>query len=347
MTQPTPSSDPVMSSPLIPVITIDDNDQQTKTNFVQEIILKAKKENFINPVELLRFLQKEIVVGRVLDIVELDAVNAGETNHISIDRDAILETTFSEFQYITNFMTTFQVDFMGEESYHLRGPRKEWINLMNKAMYNKYFEHGLRDLLSDEYLNVGVMMAIAVFQNGQLPTYVPEDILQNIVKNSVTNQCIKKLLEGLEIAGLGTILREFPMMLHFFRPGAQQKVNVAKLKTLIKPQFSEIGSNALLKEKEVYASFNKYLREVFAGRREVSNSKIELGTILEFVTGASEEPVLGFVIEPSIQFVLQIQASFYPSSRTCSNVLILPRGNLEKAIPSEERFFEIKKSVLV
>ena len=40
--------------------------------------------------------------------------------------------------------------------------------------------------------------------------------------------------------------------------------------------------------------------EVFAGRREVSNSKIELGTILEFVTGASGEPVLGFVIEPSI-----------------------------------------------
>ena len=80
---------------------------------------------------------------------------------------------------------------------------------------------------------------------------------------------------------------------------------------------------------------------MFAGRREVSNSKIELGTILEFVTGASEEPVLGFVIEPSIQFVLPIQASFYPSSRTCSNVLILPRGNLEKAIPSEERLFEI------
>ena len=52
------------------------------------------------------------------------------------------------------------------------------------------------------------MMAIAVFQNGQLPTYVPEDILQN-------NQCVKKLIEGLEITGLGTILREFPMMLHF------------------------------------------------------------------------------------------------------------------------------------
>ena len=171
------------------------------------------------------------MVGRALDIVELDTVNAGETNHISIDRDAILETTFSELQYISNFMTTFQVDFMGEESFDLGGPRKEWINLMNKAIYTKYFEHGLRDLLADDYFNVGVMMAIAVFQNGQLPTYVPEDILQNIVKNSATNQCVKKLIEGLEITGLSTILREFPMMLHCFRPGAQQKVNVAKLKT--------------------------------------------------------------------------------------------------------------------
>ena len=148
------------------------------------------------------------MVGRFLDIVELDTVNAGETNHLSIDRDAILETTFNELQYISNFMTTFQVDFMGEESFDLDGPRKEWINLMNKAFYTKYFEHGLRDLLANDYSNVGVMMAIAVFQNGQLPTYVPEDILQN-------NQCVKKLIEGLEITGLGTILREFPMMLHF------------------------------------------------------------------------------------------------------------------------------------
>ena len=56
LTHQTPPSDPVMSSPQIPVITLDDNDQRTKTNLVQKVILKAKKQNFINPVELLRFL---------------------------------------------------------------------------------------------------------------------------------------------------------------------------------------------------------------------------------------------------------------------------------------------------
>lgn len=62
---------------------------------ITNIVEKAKAEQFINPTELLRFLQKEILVGRVLDIVELDVDNAGETNQISVDRDAILETAFS------------------------------------------------------------------------------------------------------------------------------------------------------------------------------------------------------------------------------------------------------------
>lgn len=229
---------------------------------------------------------------------------------------------------------------MGEECIDLGGPRKEWIGLMNKAIYSKYFEHGLRELLSDEYFHVGAMLGVAVLQNGQMPSFIPEKILNGVI-NSDSNPCIKKLCEGLEMTGLTTIIKEFPMMLHFFRPGAQKKVNFAKLKCLLKPTFSETGSNALLKEKEVYALFNKYLREVFAGRRNTDTGKLDLGAILEFVTGASEEPVLGFVIEPTIKFVLPIQSSFFPSSHTCSNVLILPRGTLQDPIPTEERLFEI------
>jgi hypothetical protein len=50
-------------------------------------------------------------------------------------------------------------------------------------------------------------------------------------------------------------------------------------------------------ENQVYSKFIKYVREVSRGRRVTT-----LANILEFVTGASEEPVLGFALNPSITF---------------------------------------------
>lgn len=69
--------------------------------------------------------------------------------------------------------------------------------------------------------------------------------------------------------------------------------------------------------------------------------KIELGTILQFVTGATEEPVLGFCIAPSLQFVIPIDSSFYPTSQTCANLLMLPRGTQNEILPEEKKLFEI------
>ena len=48
----------------------------------------------------------------------------------------------------------------------------------------------------------------------------------------------------------------------------------------------------------MYAKFVKYVREVSSGQRVVA-----LENILEFVTGASEEPLLGFARSPHIHFV--------------------------------------------
>ena len=48
----------------------------------------------------------------------------------------------------------------------------------------------------------------------------------------------------------------------------------------------------------MYTKFVKYVRDVSSGRRAPT-----LENILEFVTGAGEEPPLGFARGPSIQFV--------------------------------------------
>ena len=96
----------------------------------------------------------------------------GGTNYISIDRLDIKKTPFTEFATRENFHITFEVDFMGEKARDLGGPRKEWIRLMNLAIKEKYFHHGLREHLSDDYFYVGIMMG-ALLQNGQLPTFLP------------------------------------------------------------------------------------------------------------------------------------------------------------------------------
>ena len=74
---------------------------------------------------------------------------------------------------------------------------------------------------------------------------------------------------------------------------------------LLAPTFSEEGSTAYLKEKEFYALFVKYVRQVARGRRE----PITLNSLLIFVTGAAEEPVLGFTIHPSITFLCEDENS--------------------------------------
>ena len=77
------------------------------------------------------------------------------------------------------------------------------------------------------------------------------------------------------------------------------KLTVPLILHLLKPKFSEEGSNSLKYEKAVYSKFVKYLRDVASGRRVTT-----LENILEFITGASEEPLLGFTQQPNIHFMV-------------------------------------------
>ena len=98
-----------------------------------------------------------------------------------MDRDRVLETTFSELEFIDNYRLTFKVDFMGEESVDQGGPRKEWIRLMNRQMKDKYFDNGLRQYLSKDYYYVGVMLGVAMLQNGQMPAFIDDSILREVL----------------------------------------------------------------------------------------------------------------------------------------------------------------------
>ena len=55
---------------------------------------------------------------------------------------------------------------MGDECDDQGGPRKELIRLMNQGIKEKYFDHGLRPLLAQDYYFVGVMMVLPCLKMG-------------------------------------------------------------------------------------------------------------------------------------------------------------------------------------
>ena len=82
---------------------------------------------------------------------------------------------------------------------------------------------------------------------------------------------------------------------------------------------------------------------------------LDLSHILQFATGAAVEPVLGFVLTPSLKFILpkemavsspedgqaSVAASFLPFAHTCSNILELPRATSNYSLPSMEKLFDL------
>ena len=305
-----------------------------------DIISNAKSQNLQDPVELLRFLQERIVRGRQLDMTSCEGTCDGETNFITIDRDKVLETTFSELEFVDDYKLTFKVDFMGEESVDLGGPRREWIRLVNREMKAKYFDNGLRQYLSQGYFYVGIMIAVAMLQNGPLPAFIEDHVLQEILSTDKTlDPCVSEIKAGLEKLGMLSALQQPPTLIYLLRPGSQLKIVVPRLLQLLKANFSEEGSNAIRYEKEVYMLFVRYVREVASGRRSCGTRKLELCHILEFVTGASEEPVLGFGIHPSIEFDIPTITSVQDSIQSVHFLLtkgqIFDKKVVQTALPKK------------
>ncbi|XP_029195689.2 uncharacterized protein LOC114961227 [Acropora millepora] len=280
--------------------------------------------DIMEPTEMLRYLQKKIISGRPLEVTNSSQVLEGVPNFITVDRHNILETTFEELKHVADPRITFEVQFYGEQAVDSGGPRKEWIRLCNQKIKDTYSDNGLKEHVSDDYFYIGQMVCIALLQNGQLPVYIPEEILQAIfIEDQELPPCVREL----------------------------------------KCDFSEEGSNMLIHEKAIYSKFVKYVRDVSSGRRVVT-----LGNILEFVTGTSEEPPLGFAKAPQIHFpVAEVRKPlttnegtgdseeppekkkpiwhFMPTSHTCSNTcsnsLDLPRGNEVLPLPSDNELFEL------
>ncbi|XP_022778455.1 uncharacterized protein LOC111320014 [Stylophora pistillata] len=327
----------------VPVHTYQANPVECPFN-IDSIIDSAKNQDLLEPVEVLRFLQEHIIQGRKLDIVSVEEPTDGETNFINVNRDTALISTFSELEFIENYRFTFKVGFTGEDVVDLGGPRREWLRIVCREIKEKYFDRGLRRYLAKDYFNVGIMLALTLLQNGPMPAFIEEEILNDVLTSSPqsSNPCIAEVQAGLEKLGMLSALQKLPMLHYLLRPNSQHPITVPKLLGLLKPKYSEQGSNALKHEKELYQLFVRFLREVASGLRSCGNEKLQLSHILTFVTGSAEEPILGFALDPSIEFVkTDLGDGFTPTAHTCSNILSIPVASSVNPLPSQEKLFEI------
>eukprot|EP00794_Sanderia_malayensis_P012463 gene12462-13751_t len=304
--------------------------EQSLKDKVKEVARSLKKKNLDqNPVEILRAMQRKLISGRKLGIENAAEDNtAGETNFIMVDRNNILETGFDETMALNNKFITLEVQFYDEQAKDYGGPRKEFFLMMMREIREKYFQNGLRQAFRDDYRKIGISFGLSILQNGKVLQFMDEAITEEIVfslnADTVENDNrtpISELRRGLKEMG---IVQE------------SSRLTVKKLILLLKPDFDEEGSNTRMLQDEVYTRLLKYVREVASGRR----GNVNLQNILAFVTGADEEPLLGFEVHPSILFVDDNQ-HFTPKAQTCINQLILPRGTSASKLPDNGVLFNL------
>lgn len=250
-----------------------------------------------------------------------------------------MESALEEVKEIKDPRLTLEVSFYGECAEDQGGPRREFFRLCIKEIKDKYFENGLKTHLQDDYSTVGLIMALSVIQNGVVPRFLDEEQLQDLFFGEVPHPCLKQLRKGYVRLGLYQIGKAFPVFLYLFRPSPSANLTRRMITHLLKPNFSEEGSNTKKLEHEVYSSFSRYIREVAAGRR----NNISLNHVLQFVTGSDEEPPLGFAVQPAIQFPEVLGDSefyFTPTANTCANALNLPRPTAEVRKPEDNKLFD-------
>ena len=75
---------------------------------------------------------------------------------------------------------------------------------------------------------------------------------------------------------------------------------------------------------------------ITGGRR----GKVNLASILKFVTVTENEPLLGFKMHPSF-FIKINKNNFLPSTNTCVNLLNLARATAEYNLSNEKTLFHL------
>ncbi|KAK2556204.1 hypothetical protein P5673_021810 [Acropora cervicornis] len=164
--------------------------------------------------------------------------------------------------------------------------------------------------MREKYFLIGIVFGLSIIQNGKIPTFLPEEIIQSIFSAGELEPCLAELQNGFQKVGIYQLACQLPMFLCLLRPSQAEMLTVKKVTHLLKPEFS--------------------------GRR----AGLSLGSVLQFTTGADNEPALGFTIHPSLTFV-EATTSFFPSANTCISRITLPHPSMDCSLPPKEKLFNL------
>ena len=85
-----------------------------KRETIPNIIKLCSESNIVDPIEILRIAQGQIIKGRKLELDSESTTIEGDTNFILTDRENLLETSFIEIKEIEDLRTTLEVQFYEE-----------------------------------------------------------------------------------------------------------------------------------------------------------------------------------------------------------------------------------------
>ena len=251
-----------------------------------------------NPVNILRIPQKAIVCGRPLEIKSLDSTIEGTANQIMINKYDVFKSANEELSGNNDLIKTLEVFFYGETARDYGGLRKEFFRLCLQEIEEKYFVHGLWEEMVDDYNIIGVIFALSILQNGPLPQFLNAEIREQVFGSTTYLSCILAPKDGFNKLGLVDLFAALPMLVFLFQLSKSSILTRKKLIHLLSPNFSPNGSNQRVFENEIYEIMMKYVCETAAGRVP----SITLESIQQFFTYCDNEPVLGFTLNPTINF---------------------------------------------
>ncbi|KAK2861023.1 hypothetical protein Q7C36_005189 [Tachysurus vachellii] len=130
-------------------------------------------------------------------------------------------------------------------------------------------------------------------------------------------------VEGLRTLGLLDDLRKNPAMCYSMFVSEERPLQAKDLCTLFEVEFSAQGSNRRARENMTICFWRDWLIDMEKGEC----SPVTLEKVLEFTSGASVVPPLGFPHRPQIQFLHEANKIF-PEAKTCQVILRLPIHNV-------------------
>ncbi|XP_067298642.1 uncharacterized protein [Pseudorasbora parva] len=137
--------------------------------------------------------------------------------------------------------------------------------------------------------------------------------------NGRLRAALDQFSEGLQTLGLLKEMQKYPALFYDMFVNEQKPLQAKDLCNLFYVNFSPQGSNRRAKENQTICYWRDWLIDVEEGE----TNGVTLEMIMEFATGASTVPPLGFPHRPEIEFLHQ-DGKIFPEANTCLIILRLP-----------------------